>query len=198
MKLIIDNYTLDVQGALHDGMSNEEFLHFCEQNNELRIERDANKQIFIMSHVNSFGGSQNIVISAELYLWNKKENTGICFDSSAGFTLADGAVFSPDASWMKIEKWNALPADEKQKFAAVCPDFIVELKSKSDNTNDLKNKMQKWIENGAQLAWLIDTAQQKTFIYKADKSIETIDGFNNTLSDEELLKGFEFDLSILK
>jgi Uma2 family endonuclease len=198
MKLIIDNYTVEVQGSLHDGMSNEEFLHFCEQNNELRIERDANKQIFIMSPVNSLGGNQNIAISAELYLWNKIENSGICFDSSAGFTLPDGAVFSPDASWMKIEKWNALPAEEKQKFAAVCPDFIIELKSKSDNTNDLKNKMQKWIENGAQLAWLIDTAQQKTFIYRADKSIETIEGFNNILSGEDLLKGFEFDLSILK
>ncbi len=151
-----------------------------------------------MAPVNSIGGSQNFNIALSLGKWNEKNTSGICFDSSTGFTLPDGSVFSPDASWMPIEKWNSLPKTEQLKFAAVCPDFIIELKSTSDNIKDLKNKMQKWILNGVQLAWLINPDAQQTIIYKADGSVEIVNGFNKKLSGENVLVDFEFDLSILK
>lgn len=198
MKFSVENITLELNGSFSDEMSDEEFFNFCEQNRDLQIERDANKQIFIMAPVNSLGGSQNFNIALSLGKWNEKNASGICFDSSTGFTLPDGSVFSPDASWMPIEKWNSLPKTEQLKFAAVCPDFIIELKSTSDNIKDLKNKMQKWIENGTQLAWLINAEAQQTIIYKADGSIEIVDGFDKKLSGENVLIDFEFDLSILK
>jgi len=198
MKFLVENITLELNGNFSDEMSEEEFFNFCEQNRDLRIERDANKQIFIMAPVNSLGGSQNANVSADLTIWNRKFKLGICFDSSTGFTLPDGSVFSPDASWMPIEKWNSLPKTEQLKFAAVCPDFIIELKSTSDNIKDLKIKMQKWIENGTRLAWLINADAQQTIIYKADGSVEIADGFDRKLSGENILVDFEFDLSILK
>ncbi len=198
MKFLVENITLELNGNFSDEMSEEEFFNFCEQNRDLRIERDANKQIFIMAPVNSLGGSQNANVSADLTIWNRKFKLGICFDSSTGFTLPDGSVFSPDASWMPIEKWNGLAKTEQLKFAAVCPDFIIELKSTSDNIKDLKIKMQKWIENGTRLAWLINADAQQTIIYKADGSVEIADGFDRKLSGENILVDFEFDLSILK
>ena len=198
MKLLVENIELELKGNFADDMSDEEFLNFCEQNRDLRIERNANNQIYIMSPVNSFGGSQNADISADLTIWNRTSKLGICFDSSAGFTLADGAVFSPAASWMPIEKWYGLSETDKQKFAPACPDFIIELRSKTDNIKSLKDKMLKWIENGAKLGWLIDTAKQQTYIYRTNCSVELIDGFDKKLSGENILVGFELDLNILK
>jgi Uma2 family endonuclease len=198
MKLLVENITVELTGKFSGEMSDEEFFNFCEQNSHLRIERDAYKQIYIMAPVNSLGGSQNFSIALSLGKWNEKNSAGICFDSSTGFTLPDGSVFSPDASWMPIEKWNSLPKAEQMKFAAVCPDFIIELKSSSDNIKGLKLKMQNWIENGVRLAWLINADAQQTFIYKADGSVTIIEGFDQRLSGEDVLPDFEFDLSILK
>jgi Uma2 family endonuclease len=197
MKLLVENIKVELTGKFSGEMSDEEFFNFCEQNSHLRIERDANKQIYIMAPVDSLGGSQNANISADLTIWNRKSMLGICFDSSTGFTLPDGSVFSPDASWMPIDKWHNLPKTEQIKFAAICPDFIIELKSSSD-IKGLKLKMQKWIENGARLAWLINAEEQQTIIYKADGSVTIVNGFDQRLSGEDVLPDFELDLSILK
>lgn len=198
MKMVIENINIEVKGFFEEDMSDEDFFNFCKQNTQLRIERNAEKQIFIMAPVNTIGGNQNFSIALKLGQWNEQQNNGICFDSSTGFTLSDGSVLSPDASWMPLEKWEKLSIAEKEKFASVCPDFVIELKSKSDNLNTLKNKMLKWIENGTRLAWLIDTANKQVFIYRADDSIEIIKGFNNKLSGENVLPGFKLDLQILQ
>src|SRR5688572_13885673 len=141
MKLFFEKADIDVKGSLSDNMSENEFFNFCQQNENLRIERDENGQIFIMAPTGSETGDINLRIATEVFLWNKIRKSGVAFDSSTGFTLPDNSVLSPDVSWMRSEKWNKVPKKDKEKFAHVCPDFVIELKSKSDNLNYLKNKM---------------------------------------------------------
>jgi len=198
MKLQIENFIADVKGSLHDGMSDEELFNFCAQNKNLKIERDHNKQIFIMAPTGFYTGKFNTNIITELSNWNRKSKTGEVFDSSTGFLLPDEAIFSPDASWVSNEKISLLTEEEKNRFAPLCPNFIIELKSQSDRINLLKNKMLKWIENGARLAWLIDPSNKQVFIYREDGSVEIINGFHNKLSGETILPGFELDLQILR
>ena len=198
MKFQIENFTADVKGLLPDDMSDEEFFIFCQQNPDLRIERDQNRQIFIMAPTGFYTGKFNSDIITELNLWNRISKTGEVFESSTGFALPDEAVFSPDASWISNEKINFLTEEQKKKFAPVCPDFVIELKSASDKLMTLKSKMVKWIENGAQLAWLIDPESKKVFIYREDSSVTIIQGFDNKLSGENVLPGFELDLQLLQ
>ncbi|MDQ6845006.1 MAG: Uma2 family endonuclease [Bacteroidota bacterium] len=197
MKIPLEDITLSVKGPISDSMSDGEFFDFCQENDALRIERDENKQIIIMAPTNMETGRQNSDLATELAIWNRKVKKGVCFDSSTGFTLPDGSVRSPDASWMTNEKANNVSKKEKQKFAHVCPDFVIELKSPSDNLKYLTDKMHKWIKNGCALAWLINPQDRTVMIFRKNGSIDKIDGFHNTLSGEDVLPGFELNLSLL-
>ncbi len=198
MKLIFKKADIDVKGSVSDDMTENEFFNFCQQNEILRIERDEKGQILIMAPTGSESGNINFKIAAEIAFWNKIQKSGVAFDSSTGFTLPDNSVLSPDVSWMRNEKWNNISEKDKEKFAHVCPDFVIELKSKSDNINYLKNKMLKWIKNGCSLAWLINLESSTSFIYRKDGSVDKVSGFQNKLSGEDVLPGFELDLSIIK
>ena len=198
MKVTIENININVTGNLSDDISDEEFFHFCTQNRDLRIERDCNRLIYIMAPTAFDTGGFNSDINAELNLWNRKNKNGKVFDSSTGFTLPDRAVFSPDAAWISNEKISKLTKEQRNIFAPVCPDFIIELKSKSDTIPELQNKMLKWIENGCTLAWLLIPEKEEAHIYRSDGSIEIVKGFNKKLSGEDILPGFQLDLSILK
>lgn len=197
MEIAVNDNILPLIGDLSDSMSEKEFFDFCRQNDLWRIERDENKQIIIMPPTTVNTGKQNSNLVAELVIWNRKENSGICFDSSTGFTLPDSSVRSPDASWISIKKWEELSDAEKNQFAHVCPEFVIELKSPSDNLKYLTNKMNKWIENGCSLAWLINPENKTISIYRKNGEIDIIKGFDNTLSGENVLPGFELKLSIL-
>ena len=198
MKVTIENININVTGNLSDDMSDKEFFHFCTQNRDLRIERDSNRQIYIMAPTGFETGGFNSDINAELNFWNRKNKTGKVFDSSTGFTLPDLAVFSPDAAWISNEKISKLTKEQRNIFAPVCPDFVIELKSKSDTIPELQNKMLKWIENGCKLAWLLIPEKEEAHIYRSNGNIEIVKGFNKKLSGENILPGFELDLSILK
>ena len=197
MKVTIENINLEVNGTLSDDMTEEEFFHFCIENKDLRIERDHDGQIYILAPTNFETGNFNANITTDLNLWNRKAAMGKVFDSSTGFTLPDKAVFSPDAAWVSLERISKLNEDDKKKFAPVCPNFVIELKSISDSINQVKSKMRKWIENGCELAWLIIPEKEEVHIYRGNGSIEIIKGFHNELSGENILPGFEFDLQIL-
>ena len=197
MKVTIENINLEVNGILTDDMTEDEFFHFCNENRNLRIERDHTGQIYIMAPTSFETGSFNADITTELNLWNRKNRLGFVFDSSTGFTLSDKAVFSPDASWLSLEKASKLSENDKKKFAPVCPNFVIELKSKSDSTSQLQSKMLKWIENGCQLAWLINPEKEELLIYRSNGSIEIIKGFHNKLSGKNILPEFELDLQLL-
>jgi Uma2 family endonuclease len=109
-----------------------------------------------MSPTGSETGESNFRLSGQLFIWTEQDGTGTGFDSSTGFTLPNGATVSPDISWVKLERWNALPREQRTKFAPISPDFVVELRSKSDTLKDLQDKMQQYIDNGVRLGWLID------------------------------------------
>jgi Uma2 family endonuclease len=98
---------------------------------------------------------------------------------------------------MQNEKWNNISKEDKLKFAHVCPDFVIELKSPSDNIKYLTGKMHTWIENGCALAWLINPDNKTAFIFRKDGTVEKVNGFNNALSGEDVLPGFELKLSLL-
>ena len=197
MEIALENVIIPINGFFSDTMTDKEFFAFCQQNDILKVERDENKQIIIMAPTNISTGNQNVSLLTELANWNNKQNSGACFDSSTGFTLPDGSVRSPDASWMSKEKWNNIPKKDKQTFAHACPDFVIELKSPSDNLKYLTSKMHKWVENGCSLAWLINPDKKTVFIFRKNGTIDKITGFNNVLSGEDILPGFKLDLSIL-
>ncbi len=180
-------------------MTDDELFAFCIANKELRIERDELGQLIIMSPAGGITGNLNFKLTSIFGQW-VEENTelGYGFDSATGFRLADKSMRSPDVSWVKKERWDALELEDQEKFAPICPDFIIELRSKSDSLSQLKSKMEKWIQNGCQLAWLIDPIQQKTYIYKLNSPTQEISGFDKKLNDETFLPGFELDLVRLK
>lgn len=197
-KIVTMDYDIDLEIPSLKNMSDDEFFNFCVQNKKTRIERDEDHQIYIMPPVGNDSSAKNATITLELGLWNKNHKKGIVFDSSAGFFLPDKSMRSPDASWISNERWTRVSTGEKKKFAYISPDFIIELLSPSDRLSQLKKKMEKWIANGVSLAWLIVPQLQQAFIYRKDGSIETITGFDKTLSGEEVLPGFELNLEDLK
>lgn len=178
-------------------MTDEEFFRFCLENKDLRIERNSNMEIIIMSPVSSLSALHNSEIFFQLASWSRKDGRGLTFDSATDFTLPDRSVLSPDAAWMLAEKWNKLTREDQDRFAPVCPDFVIEVLSKTDDLEYLKQKMSIWIKNGAKLAWLIDPRNKKAFIYRPSTKEEELKDFTKMLG-EGLVQGFELDLQLLK
>lgn len=175
-------------------MTDDQFFDFCQLNRHFRIERNQIGDLFIMSPTGSETEERNFNLIVQLGIWTKQDGTGVGFGSSGGFTLPNGAVRSPDAAWIKRTKWEAIPADKRKKFAPICPEFVVELRSENDSLSTLKEKMQEYIDNGTQLAWLIDRKQRKVFIYRPNCGVEELDN-PQTLTGEDILPGFVLDLS---
>ncbi len=192
----MDSITL--KGRITNQMTDEEFFWFCQENKELRIERNSHLEIILMSPTNSFSGKINTEILRQLSNWNFEKKRGEVFDSSTGFTLPDRSILSPDASWISSEKWNALTANEQNSFAPTCPEFIIEVRSKSDSLEYLQSKMKNWIANGTQLAWLIDPIEKTTTIYKTNDLEEKISGFDTKIIAASPIEGFILNLMLIK
>lgn len=179
--------------------TDDELFDFCVANDELQIERNNKGEIIIMSPSGSLTGNIHFRIYSALAKWyDKNPNSGYIFDSSAGFKLPDSSVLSPDAAFVEKSRWDNLSQQEKEKFAPLTPDFIIEVRSFSDSAAQLDTKMKSWIQNGALLAWLIDPIEQKAYVYYPDGSIKTVESFSEKLSGEGILPGFELSLEILK
>lgn len=149
-------------------MSEDEFFDFCQQNDDLRIERTAEGEIIVMPPAGMGTGSRNSGIVAQLSVWSEEDGRGRSFDSNTGFTLPNGAVRSPDAAWISNERIESIPDIEYEKFAHVCPEFVIELLSPSDSLPQVQRKMQEWVENGAEVAWLIDPFERVVYQYTHD------------------------------
>jgi Uma2 family endonuclease len=179
-------------------MTDEEFEQFCFDNPDLRIERTAEKEIIVMSPSFPKTGIIINLINIKIGEWCLKTKSGYIADSSSGFYLPDGSMFSPDVAWIPMTQWKKFSAQDKNSFLKYCPEFIVEVKSTSDRISALKNKMSLWIKNGSKLGWLIDPDEERVWIYEAQKEVQEISGFDNTLSGGEILKDFSFDLKDLR
>ncbi|MEB3177802.1 MAG: Uma2 family endonuclease [Nostocaceae cyanobacterium] len=175
-------------------VTHQQFQQLAVANRDLRLERTATGELIVMSPTVSDTGNRNSDISGQLWLWNRQTKLGKTFDSSSGFHLPNGADRSPDASWVKLERWEALTPEQQQTFAPLCPDFVVELRSKSDNIETLRQKMQEYRSNDASLGWLIDRKNRKVEIYKQGREVDVLDN-PDSLSGEDVLPGFVLDLT---
>jgi Uma2 family endonuclease len=177
-------------------LTDEEFAELVTFNQELRLELTSEGELVIMSPTGGETGNRNFELYIDLGFWNRQTNLGKAFDSSTGFKLPNGATRSPDASWVKMERWEVLTAQEKKKFLPLCPDFAVELVSETDNVEDTRAKMREYIENGLQLGWLINPKQKQVEIYRPNQAVEALYS-PQSLSGENILPGFILDLRLI-
>ncbi|NEO32263.1 MAG: Uma2 family endonuclease [Symploca sp. SIO3C6] len=175
-------------------ISHEQFIELAGANRDIRLERTAQGELIIMSPTYSDTGASNAEIGGQLWSWNNKTKLGIVFDSSTGFHLPNGATRSPDASWISLEQWNSLIPQQRQKFASICPDFVVELRSQSDSLVSVQRKMHEYLENGLRLGWLIDKQNRKVEIYQPGEEVKILNNLTE-LSGGKILPGFILDLS---
>jgi Uma2 family endonuclease len=151
-------------------MSDGQFYEFCRTNPELRIERNADGAVIVMSPAFSDTGNRNFKISQQVGNWADAEGSGEVFDSSAGFTLPNGATRSPDTSWILADRWNALSPEQQASFAPIVPEFVIELRSSSDTLSGLQEKMQEYIEQGVRLGLLIDRKNRTVHVYRPNQA----------------------------
>ena len=176
-------------------MTDEEFFEFCQENRDLRIERNRFGDISIMSPAGSETGNREFNIAVQLGIWSEKDGTGIGFSSSTGFKLSTGAERSPDAAWIKLERWNTLTPKQQKKFAPICPDFVIELRSASDNLQPLKEKMQEYMqEPGIQLGLLIDRKNCRVYIYRPQEKEKYLEN-PDTVNCDPVLSRFVLNMS---
>lgn len=146
-------------------MTDDQFYDFCRINRDLRIERTAAGDLLIMTPAGGTTSNRNAKITLQLQHWANKDRQGVVFDSSGGFRLPNGAVRSPDASWVRRPRLARLSEGEKEKFLPLCPDFVIELRSPSDAIGALHEKMDEYLANGARVGWLIDPKDRRVFVY---------------------------------
>jgi Uma2 family endonuclease len=175
--------------------TDEELYKIDAENENFRIESNANGDLEIMPPPFPDTSRKNIAIDARLWIWAEKDQTGVCFESSAKFTLPNGAKRMPDAAWILKERYFAFsPTEREERFTNIAPDFVIELRSKSDRLPILQKKMREYIENGVRLGWLIDPFKKRVHIYRGDKTTEVLDN-PAIVSGEDVLQGFELDLT---
>lgn len=177
-------------------VSDEEFAELCQLNPELQFERTSEGELVIMSPTGGRTGARNFKLISQFGVWTGKDLSGIAFDSSTVFTLPNTAKRSPDLSWVRNERWNALSAHEQDSFPPLCPDFVVELRSRTDSLRTLKEKMEEYISNGAELGWLIDPLERTVHVYRVGATPEVLED-PREVSGEPLLKGFVLDLQLI-
>jgi Uma2 family endonuclease len=174
-------------------LTNEQFEQLALANRDLRLELTAQGELVIMPPTGGETGNRNFELYLDLGNWNRRTCLGKAFDSSTGFQLPNGAKRSPDMSWITLEKWESLSAQQRKKFLPLCPDFAVELVSESDDLEDTQKKMQEYLDNGLRLGWLIVPKTQGVEIYRRDHAVEYLQS-PSTLSGEDILPGLFVDL----
>ena len=180
---------IDALGELDD----QHFFQLCRDNPELKFERNATGELIVMAPTGGETGRVNIQLAAELFNWNQRTDLGVCFDSSTGFKLPSGAERSPDLAWIKKSRWLVLTPKQREVFPPIAPDFVLELRSPSDNRVTLQAKMREYMANGVRLGWLIDRPNQQVEIYRPDRAVEGLT-LPVTLDGENVLPGFRLEL----
>jgi Uma2 family endonuclease len=189
----MDSLTLDLKSTK---LTDEQFFELCSANRDMRFERSADGELIIMAPTGGGTGNKNAELGIDLGIWNRQTRLGKVFDSSTGFKLPNGADRSPDASWVRLDRWNALTEAQKDSFIPLAPDFAVELRSKTDVLKTVQAKMREYISNGVRLGWLIDSKNRQVEIYRSGQQVEVLES-PVSLSGEDVLPGFSLDLSSL-
>lgn len=173
----------------HVELSDEQFYQLCKSNPTLAIERNAQGVLIVMPPVGGESGNRELSLGGELYLWNKQTALGKVFSSSTLFRLPGGGDRSPDVAWVELSRWQALTPEQRQKFPPIAPDFVIELRSRTDSLALLQEKMQEYINSGVRLGWLFNPQDQQVEIYRQgqDKTVQSLPAL---LCGETVLPGF--------
>ena len=185
--------TLNLQSVQ---LTDEQFFQLCQDNRELKFERNANGDLVIMPPTGGETGNRNGRLTQQLFNWTDADGTGMAFDSSTGFKLPNGAERSPDAAWILLERWNTLTPQQQQQFIPLCPDFVIELRSPSDRLTELQEKMHEYRNNGTRLGWLINCQSRQVEIYRQGSDVEVLDS-PTMLSGETVLPQFRLNLELI-
>jgi Uma2 family endonuclease len=175
-------------------LSDEQFYQLCQNNREFKFERTVKGELIIMSPVGGESGNREADLIIDLGIWNRQTNLGFTFSSSTVFKLPNGADRSPDAAWIQRERWEALTVEQRRKFPPIAPDFVIELRSATDDLETLQNKMQEYMNAGVQLGWLVNPQEQQVEIYRQGQNVE-VRNLPTQLSGENVLPGFSLILS---
>lgn len=184
-------FTIDLTPVIR--LTDQQFYQLCQANPEIKFERSSEGELIVMAPTGGETGNCNIEIAADFVIWNRQAQLGKLFDSSTGFKLPNGADRSPDVAWVRQERWNTLTPAERKVFPPLCPDFVLELRSPADSLSKLQAKMREYIENGAQLGWLLNRQDQQVEIYRLGQSVEVLQA-PTSLSEELVLPGFVLNL----
>jgi Uma2 family endonuclease len=175
-------------------LSDDDFYNLCQANRDLKLERTAKGELVVMSPTGGEGGRQEADLIIDLGLWNRQTRLGIAFSSSTNFKPPNGAERSPDAAWVRRERWEALTPQQRRKFPPLAPDFVIELRSATDELEPLQQKMQEYMDNGVRLGWLINPQDQQVEVYRQGQPKQTLDS-PSSISGEDVVPGFILDLS---
>lgn len=188
---------IEMPPAIREKWTDDDLFYLCAHNKEVYIEQNADGSLVVSEPTGAYSGKLNFKLSTQLGIWQEETGLGVAFDSSTGFKLPNGAMRSPDVSWIPHEKWEQLTQEEKEKFAPICPDFVVELRSQTDRISDLKQKMEEYLANGTLLGWLIDPGEKQVYLYRPGKEVEIHPDWTQPVSGEKVLPGFALDLKKL-
>ena len=182
---------LQLRPALN--MTEDQFFEFCQINRDLRLERNSDQELIIMPPAGNASSGRNAEITIQLGNWAKKNGTGKSFDSSTGYRLANGAMRSPDASWVSLAKLNTFTAAQREKFLPISPEFVVELRSPTDRISDLEAKMQEYMESGSRMGLLIIPELRRVYVFQNNQPVRELDN-QDMISCDPVLPGFELDM----
>lgn len=180
------HFTLDFSSIR---LTPEQFQRLCADNRDLRLELTSTGELIVMPPTGSKTGFRNAALTRQLGMWAEQDGTGLAFDSSTGFTLPNGAIRSPDACWIRRSCWECLNEEVREEFAPICPDFVVELRSPTDRLATLQAKMSEYLENGAQLGWIVDPMACRVYVYRPGEELEVLEK-PLSVSGGPLLPGF--------
>ena len=182
--------------GLTQSVTPEQFERLCRKHRDLRLELTSTGELIVMPGTGFQTGVRNANLTQQLVTWATKDGSGVCCDSSTVFALPNGARRSPDASWVKREKLDNLSKRQKEGFAPICPDFVIELRSPSDSLATLHDKLLEYIANGASLGWLIDPFKRRVYVYRPDQELVILEN-PEIVSGHPLLPGFELKMDVL-
>jgi Uma2 family endonuclease len=177
-------------------LTDDQFYQLCQGNPNVKLERNAIGELLIMPPTGGETGKRNATLISRFIVWNEEAQLGEVFDSSTCFKLPNGADRSPDVSWVRQDRWDALTPVEKEKFPPIAPDFVLELMSPSDSLKTTQAKMQEYIDNGVKLGWLINRQNRTVEVYRLGQSVEILQ-LPVMLSGEETLLGFRLNLNFV-
>jgi Uma2 family endonuclease len=177
-------------------LTHAEFWQICCDNPESVLELNKDGELLIMSPVGGESGNYESNLITDLGIWNRQSKLGITFSSSTGFILPNGAIRSPDAAWVELSRWEALTVEQRQKFLPLTPDFVIELRSKTDSLSKLQQKMLEYRDNGVRLGWLINPHENQVEIYRTQRDVEVLES-PTILSGEDVLPGFVLNLAAI-